>query len=275
MSAQGPDFLTKHDFLLRRLHSLSGLIPVGAYMTVHLLVNASLLNGPGAFQSNVSQIHSLGGMLPLVEWLFIFLPIIFHAVIGVWIIRTGRSNYDNYPLISNWRYTLQRWTGVIAIVFIFTHIFHLHGWFHNEWWLQNVAEPLGMANFRPYNAASTLAAAMAGFLWPIFYFVGVLASVFHFANGIWTMGITWGVWVSPRAQQNATYVCAAFGLFLAVVGLSALVATQRVDIEAARDVEDAMYSAKVETGEITPQPKKRSAAAEVPAETPRGTALPE
>ena len=34
-------FLARNEFLLRRLHSLSGLIPVGAYMVVHLLTNAT------------------------------------------------------------------------------------------------------------------------------------------------------------------------------------------------------------------------------------------
>ncbi|QDV25432.1 succinate dehydrogenase cytochrome b558 subunit [Aureliella helgolandensis] len=263
MSATSLDFFSKNEFLIRRLHSLSGLIPVGAYMTVHLLVNASLLNGAGAFQSNVNQIHSLGKLLPMVEWAFIFLPLIFHAVVGVWIIRSGKSNHDNYRYVANWRYTLQRWSGVIAILFIFTHVFHLHGWFHGDWWLTNVAEPLGMANFRAYNAASTLAVAMGGIAWPIFYFLGIVACVFHLANGVWTMGITWGVWISPAAQRRATYLCSAGGLLLLIVGLSALFAVKQIDIEEAKITEDKMYQAEVAAGRIVPNPHKRSEAVEL------------
>ncbi|MEZ6135563.1 MAG: succinate dehydrogenase cytochrome b558 subunit [Pirellulaceae bacterium] len=258
MSTASLDFFAKHEFLIRRLHSLSGLVPVGAYMTVHLLVNSTLLNGPGSFQTNVYQIHSLGKMLPLVEWLFIFLPIIFHAVIGVWIIRTGKSNVDHYRYVSNWRYTLQRISGVIAIFFIFFHVFHLHGWFHGDWWLANVAEPLGMAQFRPYNAASTLARAMAGWFWPVFYFVGIVASVFHFANGVWTMGITWGIWISPRAQRGASYVCAAGGAALLLVGISALIGAMNTDPAEAERVEKAMYEAKAAAGEVIVNPHKQS-----------------
>lgn len=257
MSAPTPSFFMRHEFLIRRLHSLSGLIPVGAYMTVHLLVNASLANGPASFQNNVNQIHSLGSALPLVEWLFIFLPILFHAVVGVWIIRTGKSNHDNYRYVSNWRYTLQRATGVIAILFIFFHVFHLHGWFHSDWWLRSVAEPLGMAQFRPYNAASTLAEALSGYVWPVFYLVGVVASVFHLANGVWTMGITWGVWISPAAQRRASYVCAGGGAVLLIVGLSALVTAMRVDPDEARAIEDGIYNARVSAREIEPNPHKR------------------
>lgn len=259
MSDSTPDsFFAKNEFLIRRLHSLSGLVPVGAYMVVHLLVNASLLNGAGTFQSQVNQIHSLGKLLPVVEWAFIFLPLIFHAVVGVWIIRSGKSNTDNYKYVANWRYTLQRWSGVIAIVYIFMHVFHLHGWFHSQWWLERFAEPYGMASFRPYNAASTLGEAMSGVIWPAFYFVGIVACVFHLANGIWTMGITWGVWISPKAQQKASIVCAAGGLLLLIVGLSALTAATQVDVEEAKKIEDAMYNAKVATGEIQPAPHKRT-----------------
>jgi succinate dehydrogenase / fumarate reductase cytochrome b subunit len=255
-------FFSKNEFLIRRLHSLSGLIPVGAYMVVHLLVNATLLNGPGAFQSNVNLIHSLGKLLPLVEWTFIFLPIIFHALIGVWIIRSGKSNLANYRFVSNWRYSLQRWSGVIAILFIFFHVFHLHGWFHGQWWMTNVAGPLGMANFKAYNAASTLAVALSGIVWPAFYFLGVVACVFHLANGIWTMGITWGVWTTPKAQSTASLVCSAGGLLLLVVGLSALAGARMTDPEKARYVEDEMYHSKVKTGEILATPEKRSPAIE-------------
>ena len=51
------------------------------------------------------------------------------------------------------------------------------------------------------------------------YLIGVLASVYHLANGIWTMGITWGVWTSPRARRSANYLAAAVGILLTVVGI--------------------------------------------------------
>ncbi len=227
-------------------------------MTVHLAVNSTLMNGPGAFQTQVNQIHSLGAVLPFVEWTFIFLPLLFHALVGIWIIRSGHSNAGQYRFVNNKRYTLQRWSGVIAVLFILFHVFHLHGWFHAEAWLKNVAEPLGMARFRPYNAASTLAQALSGFVYPAFYAIGVIACVFHLANGIWTMGITWGVWLTPQAQRRADYVCAGFGVLLGIVGLSALWAAKTTDVEEAKRVENAMYEQKVRTGEIKPNPHKRS-----------------
>ncbi len=251
-------FFLRHEFLVRRLHSLSGLVPVGAYMTVHLTTNASLMAGPGRFQSLVNSIHNLGPVLPLVEWVFIFLPIIFHAVVGFWIAQTGRSNAHIYGYANNWRYTWQRYTAYIATVFIFFHVFHLHGWFHADFWLKNIAEPLGMAQFRPYNAASTLAVALSGWAWPIFYIVGVVACTYHLANGIWTAGITWGAWISPAGQRRASVACTVFGVVLTALGLSALFAAKTTNVEAAKLTEDKMYEMRVETGELKPDPHKRS-----------------
>ena len=49
----GGSFLERNEFLLRRLHSLSGIVPVGAYMVIHLITNASVLDSPATFQRSV------------------------------------------------------------------------------------------------------------------------------------------------------------------------------------------------------------------------------
>jgi len=249
--------LSRHEFLLRRLHSLTGLVPVGAYMVVHLVVNASVLTGATTFQKNVYQIHSLEDALLLVEWAFIFLPILFHAVFGVVFVLGGHWNLGSYSYGANIRYALQRATGIIAFAFIVWHVFHLHGWFHFDWWLENVAGPLGGANFKPFSAASTLGEAMGSVTVQILYAVGVLACVFHLANGLWTTGITWGLWISPAAQQRAYRICASFGVLLAIAGLGALLGASTVNIEKAKFWEDQMYEARVESGDIKPNPHKR------------------
>lgn len=231
--------LGRYEFLIRRLHSLSGLIPVGAYMCVHLLTNASVLAGASSFQDQVDTIHRLGPVLPLVEWTFIFLPIIFHAVAGVWIAVNCEPNSGSYAYTSNIRYTLQRATAWIALFFIFWHVFHMHGWFHNEFWLDRVARPLFGAQFDPEHATSSAALALGGLLAKILYAIGVLSCVYHLANGIWTAGITWGLWTTPAAQRRANYVCGAFGVLFSVVGLSALVGMGKANVIEAKAVEQA------------------------------------
>jgi succinate dehydrogenase / fumarate reductase, cytochrome b subunit len=256
-------FLVRNAFLLRRLHSLSGLIPVGAYMVVHLLVNASVINGDATFQNNVLNIHKFGALLPALEWTFIFIPILFHAIFGFVIIGGSLPNTHNYPYSANYRYTLQRVTGVIAFFFIALHVFHMHGWLHNESWLRYVVEPFGGGQFRPYNATSTAGMALQNVVMVVLYAIGVTASVYHLANGIWTMGITWGVWTSPRAQRRASYVCGAFGLMLMAVSAAALFGLRAaVDtpdkLREVRARENMIVETKIATGEIQANSHKKA-----------------
>ncbi len=254
-------FLARNDFLIRRLHSLSGLIPVGAFMVVHLMVNASVLESPAAFQKNVYSIHGLGSLLPVVEWVFIFIPILFHAIVGVVIVAGGMPNNNQYRYAANYRYTLQRATGMLAFFFIMAHVFHMHGWFHADVWLENVVHPLGGAQFKPFNAASTAGLALQGYVWVAVYVIGVLACVYHLANGVWTMGITWGVWTSAAAQARASAVCSVLGVLLAVVGMGALFGIRASGsgekLEQAIQAEDQMYESKVASGEVKANEHKR------------------
>jgi len=265
MSAQATsetNFFVRHEFLIRRVHSLLGIVPLGLYMTVHLATNASLLNGTQTFQRAVFLIHSPGKLLPLIEWGLIFTPLIFHAVIGVWIAKSGKSNSSQYQFRSNKRYTWQRWTGFMALVYLFFHILHLHGWFHIAAW-EAIIRPLGFGAFRPFNAASSLVRAMQewSIVWPAFYLVGMLACVYHLANGLWTSGITWGLWISPTAQARASKLCTLIGGGLAVLGISAWWAavspSEQTTVDMQR-VEDRMYKAAVESGMVTPNVEKRS-----------------
>jgi succinate dehydrogenase / fumarate reductase cytochrome b subunit len=230
-----PDFAAifgRYEFVVRRLHSLIGLAPIGGYLGIHLATNASILDGPETYQLRVDEIHSLGPItLPLVEWLFIFLPILFHGLIGLVIVTRGKRNVLYYPYRENIRYTLQRGTGVIAFTFILWHVFHMRGWLNFPWWLQHVTRPLGGGTFDPHDAAATAAAAIqASVAIGIVYAVGILSCVYHLANGLWTMGITWGVWTSPHAQRWANVPCAALGLGLAAIGLGALLGMQMIVI---------------------------------------------
>ena len=232
-------------------------------MVVHLIVNSSVINGAATFQNNVLNIHKLGALLPLVEWTFIFIPILFHMIFGFVIIAGGMPNPHNYPYAANYRYTLQRATGMIAAVFIAIHVFHMHGWIHNESWLHYVVEPLGGAQFRAYNATSTAGLALQNVVMVVIYAIGITACVYHLANGIWTMGITWGVWISPPAQARALKACMTFGVLLALVTAGALFGMRQAgrppELEQAIEVEDKMYESRIETGEIEPNEHKRSA----------------
>ncbi len=214
----------RHEFLIRRLHSLLGLMPIGGFLAFHLATNATIIDSPEFFQTRVDIIHGLGPTsLLMLEWPLIFLPILFHGVVGLLIVCRGKRNLANYTYAGNLRYTLQRWTGVIAFFYIFWHVFHMHGWIKADWWARSVAGPLGGASFDHHHAADTAAAAIqASAVVAFLYAAGILACVYHLANGIWTSGITWGLWTSPKAQRWANLPCVGVGVVLAAIGLGAL-----------------------------------------------------
>jgi succinate dehydrogenase / fumarate reductase cytochrome b subunit len=229
-----PSFLVRHQFIIYRLFSLSGLVPVGAYLVVHLLTNASVLNGVSTFQDNVDRIHSLGVALLPVEIVFIFIPILFHAAVGWLIISGALPNAGAYPYASNIRYTMQRATGIIAFAFILFHVIQLHDLAGAPF------KDIGGAQFESQHAASSAAAAIQPLWITILYATGMLATVYHFANGLWTQGITWGLWTSAAAQRRASWISAIVGIFLAAVGLGAIGGLRGVDVQRATQVEDLM-----------------------------------
>ncbi len=233
-----PSFLLRHQFLIYRLFSLSGIVPIGGYMTIHLLTNATILDNVYTFQSQVDRIHSLGVVLPLVEWIFIFLPILFHATVGWFIISGAVPNTNQYRYVNNVRYVLQRGTGIIAFFYILFHIIHLH----------HLGHALGGGRFNPEQAGSSMGAAIQAALWvQIVYVIGVLACTYHLCNGLWTSGITWGLWTSPAAQRRANVISIVAGVFLATVGLSALWGFSIVNVQEAKVIEDRMEQERLRT----------------------------
>lgn len=227
-------FFTRHQFLIYRLFSLAGLVPVGAFLVVHLLTNASVLAGAGTFQSRVDMIHALGPLLLPIEWAFIFLPMLFHAAVGFVIIANGAPNVGSYAYVGNVRYTLQRATGMIAFAFIIWHVMQLH-------WM---GAPVGGGRFDPHHASSSAAVVLQPMAVTILYAIGILATVFHFSNGLWTLGITWGLWTSPSAMRRANWISVAVGVLLGGAGLGALAGMRSVDVREARAIESRMLEVR-------------------------------
>ena len=110
-----------NSFLWRKLHSLSGIIPIGAFLVEHIVSNFETLNGPLAYAKQVAFLNSLP-LVRVLEWAFIFIPLAFHALYGVFITFRGRANVNVYPWAGNWMYLSQRVTGLIAFAYIIQHV---------------------------------------------------------------------------------------------------------------------------------------------------------
>ncbi len=218
MSDAVPGLLDRHHFLLRRLHSLSGIVPIGAFLINHLLTNSTAFLGPDRFDTHVKWIQDLPWLLPI-EVLFIFVPIAFHALFGILIAWQGKLNAFQYPYMDNWRYTLQRVTAWITLVFVAVHLAHFRfaHWFGGEHF---AAAP----NFFSLTQQGFLDLWLPTWLWMVFYAVGLTAAVFHFCNGIVTFCITWGVVIGVEPRRTLSVAVGALGVVLMVWGVTSLYA---------------------------------------------------
>jgi len=199
-----------YTFVLRKLHSLLGIIPIGAFLIEHLLSNFEALKGPAAYGAQVKFLNSL----PLVRVLeigLIFIPLAYHMLYGVYIALRGKSNVIYYPWAGNWLYVTQRWTGYIAFVYIIQHVIRQR--------FMGVSLPE-----HPGAAFHKVQMELQNPWMLAVYAVAMLAVCFHFSYGIWLFCAKWGITPGNKARQRFGYVCLVIGIILAGMGLASLYA---------------------------------------------------
>ena len=195
------------NFWLRRLHSLAGVVPIGAFLLEHMFTNAYIIYGPDAYNDRIAVLRGL----PYVAWLEVFLiglPILYHAGYGFYIWFSGKNNLRWYPHGRNYLYTLQRWTGLITFVYILYHVYETR--------IMNAIYGTEVSYARMQDIMQN----------PIvfwFYVIGLLSTCFHFANGLWGFCISWGITVGEKAQRASGFVFGLLGLTIFVVGTSSLI----------------------------------------------------
>jgi succinate dehydrogenase / fumarate reductase cytochrome b subunit len=203
-------------FILRKLHQLSGIMPLGIFLLEHFYTNSKALAGAAEFNTAVKDLQAIPYIL-FVEIGGIFIPLIYHAVYGLVITMEARPNNLNYPYPRNWFYTIQRITGIILFFFITFHVLNFR--FGLIPGLNNIS-----VAHEPGKAFDIVSGEFR--MIPIFlvYMVGITATVWHFANGIWLFLVDWGITIGERAQRLTGYACIGFGVFLLLVGINAAVA---------------------------------------------------
>jgi succinate dehydrogenase / fumarate reductase cytochrome b subunit len=199
-----------HSFLLRKLHSLSGIVPIGAFLIEHILSNFEALKGPAAYAAQVKFLNSLP-LVRVLEWGFIFIPLAYHAFYGLYIALRGKSNVIYYPWAGNWLYVVQRWTGYIAFVYIIQHVLRQR--------FLGVSLPE-----HPGAAFAKVQHELSNPLMLAVYIIAMLAVCFHFSYGIWLFCAKWGITPGEKARQRFAYVCLGLGIVLAGLGLASLYA---------------------------------------------------
>ena len=199
-----------HSFLLRKLHSLSGIVPIGAFLVEHLLSNVEALKGPIAYGDQVKFLNGLP-LVRILEWGLIFIPLAYHALYGVYIALRGKSNVIYYPWAGNWMYVTQRWTGYVAFIYIIQHVIRQR--------FMGTSLPE-----HPYAAFYKVQVELSNPFMLAVYAIAILAVCWHFSYGIWLFAAKWGITPGVKSRQRFGYVCLAIGIVLAGMGLASLYA---------------------------------------------------
>lgn len=193
------------DFALKRLHSLTGVVPLGGFLFMHLWTNAHVLTSPEHYNAAAAEINHMPFLLG-VEALGVWAPLLFHSFYGVYIAFSGSNNVLQYSYPRNWMYMLQRVSGFVALAFLLYHVITQ----------RFIYKPEDLDFYR------VMSETLSNPLILGFYVLGLASVVFHFANGLWTASIVWGLAVGARTQQAMNYVSVGVGLALFTLGFAAL-----------------------------------------------------
>lgn len=206
-------------FLLRKLHQLTGIVPLGAFFFVHMFTNSAALNGAESFNKHVKDIHDIPYLL-LLEVFGIFLPLLFHSVYGVMISSEAKMNALSYGYGRNWFYVFQRLSGIFLFVFLLFHILNFRfGLIPGL----NMTPVAGNAD-----RAFAIVAGEFQITWVlVLYILGVIATAWHLAYGFFLFAVDWGIVIGEKAQAITLKACLGLALILSIVGINAAFAFVR------------------------------------------------
>ena len=199
--------MSSSSFWQRRLHSLSGVFPIGAFLLEHMFTNSFIVQGPAAYNEKIEFLRGLPYVVVL-EIFFIGLPILYHAGYGFYVWFTGKNNLSSYPYGKNYLYVAQRWTGMITFAYILYHVYETR--IVNA--LYGTEVSFARMQYLMHHPA---------IFW--FYIVGLAATCFHFANGLWGFCISWGITIGPKSQRASGIISSLIGLFIFGAGLNSLI----------------------------------------------------
>jgi succinate dehydrogenase / fumarate reductase, cytochrome b subunit len=232
-NAAQPACTCRHRWCPRRIHAALALL-VLPFVVVHLAI-ALMGLWPARYQSVVTQIHRFGPVLPAIEIVAVFLPLLVQSFYGLRMLAKVGMKYhtDKKSRGGHLRFYLQRLSALFLLLFIGFHVLTMHTWFPPQPTSapDSAAEPYRAGErFDPTRAFATTAGPISN-LWgsaspwhPLnacvagFYAAGIWAIAYHLANGLATAAMAWGFTVTAWTQRAWTRTCACFGAALTIVG---------------------------------------------------------
>ena len=203
---------SKLEFALRKLQSLSGFLPLCVFLMFHLVANAVIMISPGYYYKFINTMATIPGLI-VIELVIIFLPLILHGCMGLYIVLTGRNNPKRYPYFRNWAFLLQRISGVVIFAFLIYHVLTI------KYGSDHSAATMILSLNAQFNTAWSA----------IFYVIALICVSFHVCNGLWGFAINWGILVGMRAQKVFGYVCIVLFIILLIFWMCVLASILGLD----------------------------------------------
>jgi succinate dehydrogenase / fumarate reductase cytochrome b subunit len=195
---------------LKRAHSISGVLPLGAFLALHVLANATALDSDRAFLRSIRGLESIPGVVVL-ELVFVVLPLLFHAGYGIVLTRdpSARSPYPK-PFLR-----ILHVTGYVTFAFVLVHFWQLtlQKWTH-------AISPLAFHTVLEARLSSTT----WGVPWlAIGYMIGIACACVHLAIGMWGFSVTWNLSRSKKAKRRVAWTSGAVGVVLFLIASATVV----------------------------------------------------
>jgi succinate dehydrogenase / fumarate reductase cytochrome b subunit len=207
------------EWVAKRIHSFVGIVPLGIYVILHLARNLTSLQGPEAFDNAILSTWSKPINYVWVV-LLVYLPLIYHAGYGIKLTLSGeKTSIVKYPNFQNVRYLFQRLSALGMLGFLFAHIFLTRAHVSMGWLQDAATNPAGQVTYNYFATHFTDWSKGTA----IVYALGILATVYHLANGVATFCISWGITTGAKAQRRAEYIALVFGLLTFAMGMAAIV----------------------------------------------------
>lgn len=194
------------DFIIRKVHSLSGFLPLVFFLAFHLVANAIALIGGDLYIHFIEAFTSIPGLI-VVEILVIFIPLLIHGFYGIYLVFTGRNNPLKYGYTRNWLFFFQRITGLLIFAFLVWHLVTIK-----------------FAGLSAAGMYGVLGSSLDNPLGLVFFAASMIAVSFHVANGLFGFGINWGILPGMRAQKVFTVISMILFVVLAIFWLTVMTA---------------------------------------------------
>jgi succinate dehydrogenase / fumarate reductase, cytochrome b subunit len=221
--------ITRENYFWHKLHSLTGIIPIGFYMIQHLVVNSFSFAGPEYYNGVVGFFGSVPKhILFAIEIFVLWLPFLFHGIYGLFIVGRMQPNYlsTKYKFGENLQYSLQRYTGVALFILLILHVI-----------TTTVAARINgehVIQFDSWHEKLTSNYYLVFML----YAVGVVAASWHLSYGVWNFCIRWGITISEKSQQAVQKFALWMFLIVTLLGWLALIGFLREPVPVSSGSDD-------------------------------------